>query len=128
MMERRDRFYILMWSVAVFMLLSAYMLVPESQAEYKMFHFSNVLISKQAYWDYIFRCISYIVIFHVLSYAIPSMRGYFTIYFVLWCGYLIDYYLCYNEPFTHIGLFPISYSLFAWLIMVSVVFYDIFRK
>ncbi len=107
--------------------------IPKYSVEVsKMYPFSDQLISKQAYADYFWRIVTYIILFHLLCFSVPEMRGYFSVLFVLWCGFLLDYYLCYNEQFYErdFGLFllRVSYSLIAGLVMLGLLLYDILRK
>lgn len=120
MKSLKDSNEILILCALVFVLQFAWVLGTDNPTPHKMYPFSNQLISVQAYMDYFFRDISYLIMIYLLAKFIPGMSHVLGIFFWLWLGYLIEYLLCYNEPFAYLGPIPISYSLFAGLTMISI--------
>lgn len=137
MKSLKDSNEILILCALVFVLQFAWVLGTDNPTPHKMYPFSNQLISVQAYMDYFFRNISYLIMIYLLAKFIPGMSDRLGIFFWLWLGYLCEYLLCYNEPFARIPIqhgsillftLPVSYSLFAGLTMISITFYDILKR
>lgn len=137
MRARRDNAEILLLCTFVFTLQFAWILGPDSYDLHKMYPFSDQMISVQAYTDYFFRDISYLIMLYLMTKFIPGLADRLQIFFWLWLGYLIEYLLCYNEPFTRLPIkigaillftLPVSYSLFAGLTMISLTLYDTLKK
>jgi hypothetical protein len=133
----KDSSEILILCTVVFILQFAWVLGVDNPELRKMYPFSDQLVSVQAYMDYFFRDISYMVMIYLMAKFIPGMSDRLGVFFWLWLGYLCEYLLCYNEPFARIPIqlgsillftLPVSYSLFAGLTMIFITFYDILRK
>jgi hypothetical protein len=126
--SRQERFYVLAGLFVVFLLQWAYYLAPEGEALPGMFKYSDQLISKQSYYHFIWLNVAFMICIHLVWLSLKQMRLSVGVFFILWFGYLIDYYLCYNEPFAHFGRLPISYSHIAGLCMLVTVLIDTLRS
>lgn len=123
----KDSNEILILCSVVFVLQFAWVLGTDNPTPHKMYPFSDQLISVQAYMDYFFRNTSYLIMMYLLAKFIPGMSDRLGIFFWLWLGYMIEYLLCYNEPFAYFGPIPISYSLFAGIIMIAITLNEIIK-
>lgn len=124
----KDSNEILILCTVVFILQFAWILGVDNPVVHKMYPFSNQLISVQAYMDYFFRNISYLIMIYLMTKFIPGMSHALGIMFWLWLGYLVEYLLCYNEPFAFFGPIPLSYSLFAGITMIAITLKEILKK
>lgn len=124
MRSHNDEGKILLLCSLTFILQFAWVLGPDSPSLHKMYPFSNQLITVQAYIDYFFRDIGYLILLYLMAHFILGMSNVLSLFFWLWLGYLIDYLLCYNEPFMRINLklftLPVSYSLLAGSAMLFI--------
>lgn len=99
----------------------AWVLAPNTSDVHKMYPFSDQLITVQAYIDYFLRDMSYLILIYLMAKFVPGFSSELGFFFWLWLGYVFEYMLCYNEPFSYFGPIPISYSLFAGLAMIVVI-------
>jgi hypothetical protein len=124
--------WVLVGSFAIFLLLELYSLFSgeNNQTERQMFWFDPTPISFQTWIDYAATRTAICVSFFILRETNSELYRELNIYFWLSFGYLIDYFVIYNNPIAKIyvlGLsIPISYTIFmlliAGLIMVKSLF------
>lgn len=125
--------WILLWSFAAIMLLELYSLFPgpQYQVEEKRFWFDDTMISFQAWVDYAGTRAAFCVLIHLLKESNPQYKHEFNVLFWLMFGYLLDYFVIYNNPIARIEVLsikiPISYTLFM-LFLASVNVWKAFKK
>ncbi len=117
-----------------FALQFAYMIVPASKILKRRFLFSDQLISDQAYYDYLGKNFSYVVICITIALISQKLRMPSIFVGILAFGYVIDYLLTYNNPFMRIIIlnksFPCSYAMvlaiiFSVSMITSIIFWII---
>jgi hypothetical protein len=102
--------------------------IPVSDEEVQMFVVDPQKISFQTWADYAAWRVAVCIAFNVIwSLAPLKYQSVTEIFFYLSVGYLIDYFVFYNNPFARIGPVPISYTLFMLSLGGWVVF-KAFRK
>jgi hypothetical protein len=105
----------------------AYLLLPYSEVGHQPFPFYKFKpgyeITWQTYYDYIFTRISILILLSVIVKLTPaSYRDYAKTFWWLWFGYLIEYFLVFNQPFGWWYFVPLSYSLAAGISMAFLTF------
>lgn len=90
-----------------------------------MFLFDDQKISFQAWVDYAATRAAVCVFLWVIRAAYPEYRAELSVFFWAFVGYLVDYFLIYNDPFAQANLMglnvPISYTLFMLSALIFVV-------
>jgi len=117
---RMDKRYLLGSITFVFILMYAYLPFPDRIIQPFPFH------GQELYWqtfaDYAFMRISILILIGIITYLQPKHMEYLFVFWLLWFGYLIDYFLVFNQPFGWWHFIPLSYSLFAGLSMICLTF------
>lgn len=81
-----------------------------------MFPLDSTPISFQAWVDYATWRTKAIVDLFILRAFLPRYRKELNVFIWLAIGYLIDYFVIYNNAIMKVGVFPISYTLFMIII------------
>jgi hypothetical protein len=80
-------------------------------------------VTPQAFVDYLFVRVFYAVLATVISMLVkefyPAFAIEFTIVAWLFCLYILDYWLFYNDPMSKIYGIPFSYSLIMGVILIT---------
>jgi hypothetical protein len=122
------------WSFIGYIFIWLYTLFPVSYTLYKPFLFKRSQeITKQAFIDYaswrVLICLIFLNLWLIAIEHAPKYKKEFLVLFILWAGFLADYFLMYNDPvgylkgfnFSYIkpdGLFiPLGYPLIMGLVM-----------
>ncbi len=99
-----------------------------------MFWLSEQYISFQSWVDYASTRLAIIVLLFTLSWNVPRYQNELNILGWLAVGYLVDYFIIYNDPFAQIKVWgwwiPLSYTLFMLIlggVIVSVTFYKAWK-
>lgn len=132
--------WVLLWCFAAFLFLEAYSLFKTEQEthkiapfvvsgeEVKMFLVSPVRISFQTWVDYACRIVAVCILLDQLRRNIPQYAKQLQIFLFIGFGYLIDYFVMYNDPIMRIGFIPISYTLFAIFVLMFVVWRSFYKS
>ena len=108
-----------MWVFASFALMEVYSLFPYDHKEVRMFPLDPTLISFQTWVDYVAWRTKAIVDLFIIRALFPFYRKEMNVFIWLSVGYLIDYFVIYNNPVVKIGVIPISYTLFMLIIAAA---------
>ena len=124
-----NRPWILLSAFVAISLLELYSLFPGDrfQVEEKRFWLDDTAISFQTWVDYASTRAAICVFIALLRECNPKYSREFNVLFWLMFGYLIDYFVIYNNPFARIGFVPISYTLFM-LILSGITVWRAFQK
>lgn len=114
--------------IAAFILVWAYMFFPESETLHYPFKYDSQGLSWQAYADYLFTRIAIILLVWCVLDLSPKFREYIFILLFLWVGYLVDYLLCYNQPYAHWHYIPVCYGLLAGSAMIFIFLYKVLTE
>jgi hypothetical protein len=115
--------WILLWIFATLSLTELYSFFndPKYWVEVKMFPFDETAISFQAWVDYVATRVMVISFLLLLSKLLPYYRRELVVFFWLAVGYLVDFFVIYNNHILRIGAIKISYTLLMLIIMIFVV-------
>jgi hypothetical protein len=126
--------WVLLWCFTALGLLELYSLFPGYNQERQMFWLSEQYISFQSWVDYASTRLAIIVLLFTLSWNVPRYQNELNILGWLAVGYLVDYFIIYNDPFAQIKVWgwwiPLSYTLFMLIlggVIVSVTFYKAWK-
>jgi hypothetical protein len=119
----------LLWTFVAIALLELYSLFPgeKHQIEKPMFWLDPTLISFQTWVDYAATRASICVFLFILRENLPEYRAELNVLFWLMVGYLLDYFVIYNNHFAKIGFVPISYTSFM-LILAAITVGKTFQR
>lgn len=129
-----DKRWILIGSFCIFILLELYSLFTGDvyQIERQRFWFDSTDISFQTWIDYAATRVAICVAFFLLRQNTPELYKELNIFYWLSFGYLIDYFVIYNNPIAKISVLnlsiPISYTIFMLLIAGFVMTKSIFSR
>lgn len=116
---------VLLGCSAALLCMEFYSLFPFSETMIRPFPFHPQELSKQSYLDYAATRAGFCVLFLTIWWMSGKQWQYLVL-FILICGYLIDYLLIYNNPFSYFYLsgrkVPLSYTLFM-ILSIGVVIY-----
>lgn len=93
------------------MLLEVYSLMHTSEVEYSLFPFSKMRVTYQVWIDYACKIIAVCILLLQLRNQTPKYYAELNIMLWLLVGYLVDYFLIYNEPFGYV--FILGYKIFV---------------
>lgn len=88
-----------------------------SDKEVEMFLYSRQKISFMAWVDYAAKIMSVCILLDIIRNNVREHKTQIDIVFYASAGYLIDYFLFYNNPFMYIGIFPVSYTIFMLFLL-----------
>jgi hypothetical protein len=129
--------WFLMWCFVVLLCMEVYSIfktspqghgfIIVSDEEVEMFLADPQKISFQSWVDYAAIRVAICIAFNIIWSLAPAK--YYTvmeIFFWLAVGYLIDYFVFYNNPVARVGPIPISYTLFmlslgGWLVIKALI-------
>lgn len=107
-------------------LLELYSLVPVSEELISPFLFSQQQITFQVWLDYAAKIGAVCVLILALRNSCEEYYRYLDVFLWLMVGYLIDYFVLYNEPIGHAVILGhkiyISYTLFMIILGGYIVF------
>lgn len=119
---------VLLGCSATLLCMEIWSLWPFSETMHNPFPFSKQELSWQSHVDYAATRTGFCILFAVIWYLSGKQWQYLAL-FILMCGYLIDYLLTYNEPWSYSHLFghrvPLSYTLFMIISTGAVIFKSI---
>lgn len=101
--------------------LEVYSIFPRSKQLYCLFPFHSQCLTKQVYFDYLAKILAISILLFALFKFSPFYRDRLFILWLLSLGYLVDYLLIYNDPFTNLFGMQISYTTF--MIPLSIVIF-----
>jgi|SRR5688572_12995518 len=124
--------WVLLWVFAAISLLELYSLFPGMHEEVEMFLLDDQKISFQAWVDYAATRAAVCLFIWIIRNAYPEHRFELTVFFWAAVGYLVDYFVIYNDPFMKIyplGFeIPLSYTVFMLLGLIFVVVRSFYKS
>lgn len=108
---------------ATYLIHEAWTLFPDSSAVFKMFPFSDQVISKQYYVFLVSQYVIWIIVFGVIYVLIEEgLRDVVKWFLVFQCLELIEFFLTYNEPLLRVKIINIPVGINITNIKVVVMF------
>lgn len=105
----------------IFVIGSVFLFLPRTLAPYDYFPFSDMQLYFATHVYFIVERLVMIILAFVVVSEASEYRGALWVFFALMCADLLDYVLCYNETWFHLGSVPVSMQVLKVLIFGGVI-------